>query len=58
MQSYKYRKYKHMRISNITLDSYTKLFSAHCKAKDNTEEFPLTMQYWVGQSVPFVFKQK
>ena len=27
-----------MRIPNITLDSYTKLFSAHCKAKDNIEE--------------------
>ena len=56
MHSYKYRKYKHMRISNITLDSYTKLFSAHCKAKDNTEEFPLSIQYWVGQNVPLVFK--
>lgn len=32
-----------MRISNATLDPYTKLFSAHCKPKDHTKGFPLSI---------------
>lgn len=45
MQSYKYRKYKvHAYFKDqlvvSTLDSYTKLFSAHCKPKGHTKGFP------------------
>lgn len=44
MQSYKYRKYKvHAYFKDqlvvFTLDSYTKLFSAHCKLKGHAKGF-------------------
>lgn len=45
MQSYKYRKYKvHAYFKDQlmvpTLDSYIKLFGAHCKSTDHAKEFP------------------